>query len=213
MEQNVLGIRVNRLVRYFIISDLIFLAGLGVISPIFSIFIIEKIPAATLVTVGIAQAIYWILKSIIQLPLANFLDRTPGEKDDFYVLIAGLIITSFTLFSFVFARTIAAIYFIEALHAVGLAFYVVSWQAIFSRHLDKQRISFDWALDSTSVGISMGISGLLGGIIATWFGFYSVFAVAGILAGMAALVLVSVPDIVLPKAMRSEPVIKDHKSI
>ena len=207
------GIKINRLVKYFILSDLVLLAGLGIVAPIFSIFVVESIPGATLVTIGIAQAIYWILKSIIQIPLANFLDRTPGERDDFYILIVGLTITAFTLFSFAFVRTIAGIYFVEAFHAVGLAFYVVAWQTIFSKHLDRDRISFDWALDSTAVGVSSGVSGLLGGIIANWYGFTPVFVVGGILSGFSALVLILVPDIVFPKIVDGKPAIQDHKAI
>ena len=165
-----INVKVSRLVKYFIICDIIFWSGWGLMAPVFSVFIVEKIPGATLVTVGIAAAIYWILKSLIQLPLANFLDRTVGEKDDFYSLIFGLIIASLTAFSYTFVQTIGALYFVESLHAVGLALYFVGWQAIFSRHLDKDRVSFDWALDSTAIGISAGISGLIGGVVASWFG-------------------------------------------
>jgi len=89
---------------------------------------------------------------------------------------------------------------------------VVSWQTIFSKHLDHDRVSFDWALDSTAVGISSGVSGLVGGVLASWFGFTPVFVLGGVLAGFSALVLILVPEIVLPKAA-GEAVIKDHKTI
>lgn len=206
-----INVKVNRLVKYFIISDLVFIAGWGFIEPVFSVFLVQKIPGATLITVGVSAAIYWILKSVVQLPLANFLDRTPGEKDDFYTLITGLVISSFSEFSFAFVHSIAGIYFVQTLHALGLALYFVSWQAIFSRHIDKERISFDWALDSTSVGISAGISALAGGAIANQFGFLAVFTLAGVLSLVSAAILVTVPDIVLPKTTTSKSVIQDHK--
>src|SRR5581483_3648662 len=90
---NVMKIRVNidikvgRIVKYFVLSDLFLLAGRGFVDPIFSVFIIQKIPGANLDTVGIATAIYLLLRSLLQIPISNYLDRTPGEKDDFIALI------------------------------------------------------------------------------------------------------------------------------
>ncbi len=208
-----IDIKVNRLVKYFIISDLVFWSGWGMMSPVFSVFIVQQIPGATLVTVGIAAATYWITRSVIQLPLASFLDRTDGEKDDFYALIVGLIIASLSAFAFVLVQTAGGVYIVEALHAAGLALYAVSWQSIFSRHLDKDRVSFDWALDSTAIGIATGVSGLVGGIVASWLGFSAVFVSVGVLSAVSALILIMVPDIVLPKAAAAKPVIQDHKTL
>ena len=66
------NIQLNKLVKYFVLSDLLLLGGWGLIEPIFSIFIIDTVRGATLVTVGISAAIYWVLRSVIQLPLASF---------------------------------------------------------------------------------------------------------------------------------------------
>src|SRR3989344_6337839 len=140
-----IDLKVGRIVKYFIFVDLALLAGWGLIAPIFSVFVITKVAGATLITVGTGAAIYWILKSILQLPLANYLDKNPGEKDDFYALILGLLIASFSSVLFTLVRTIPQLYFVQALQAVGFALYAAAWPAIFSRHLDKDRVSFDWA--------------------------------------------------------------------
>ena len=36
------------------------------------------------------------------------------------------------------------------MHAVGMGLYVVSWHGIYSRHLDKNKVAFEWALSSSS---------------------------------------------------------------
>lgn len=205
------NIKVGRLVKYFILVDLALLAGWGLIEPIFSVFIVEKIAQATLVTVGISAAMYWIPKSLLQLPLANYFDRTAGEKDDFHALILGLLIAAFSAISFGFVDKIWELYLVQVFHAIGFALYAATWPAIFSRHLDKERVSFDWALDSTAAGISAGVSGLLGGVMANWFGFTAVFMLAGFFSAVAAVILIMAPDIILPKATMNEPFIKDHR--
>jgi len=205
-----INVKVSRLVKYFVLCDLSLLAGWGLIEPVFSIFIIERVVGATLVTVGGAAAIYWLLRSVLQLPLANRLDRTPGEKDDFYALILGLFIASFSAVLFAFVTQVWQLYLVQALHAVGFALYAASWPAIFSRHLDKDRVSFDWALDSTGVGISSGISGFLGGVIANWFGFNAVFILASLFSVLAAVILILAPELILPKKTTDEIVaVKD----
>ncbi len=202
------NIKVGRLVKYFILSDLALLAGWGLIEPVFSVFIIQKIIGATLVTVGISAAIYWILRSVLQLPLANYLDRIPGEKDDFHALILGLLIASFSAILFSFVTEAWQLYLVQALHALGFALYAASWPAIFSRHLDKDRVSFDWALDNTAVAISSGISGFFGGVVANWLGFNTVFILAGLLSALAAGILIMAPELIFPKGISGEAVVR-----
>ena len=205
-----INLQIGRVVKYFILVDLFLLAGWGLIDPIFSIFIVENIPGATVVTVGAVAGMYWILKSAIQLPIAKYLDRTPGEKDDFYCIILGLLVVSASAFGFVLVREIWQLYLVQAIKSLGFALYAASWPTIFSRHLDKEKVSFDWALDSTAVSLSAGASGFLGGVIANSFGFPTVFLAGAFFSFVSALVLLAVPDLVLPKVSKSESLIKDH---
>jgi MFS family permease len=206
-----IDIKVGRLVKFFVISDFFLLAGWGFIDPVFSVFIVQKIPSAGLITVGIAAAIYWIIKSTLQIPIAKYLDETPGEKDDFVTLIGGLILAGISAGAFSWVATTGELYFVQAVHAVAFAFYSAAWPAIFSRHLDKDRFAFDWSLDSVTVGVASGITGLLGGIVAETWGYTAVFLSAGILSFIAAFVLIFAPNLILPKPIAGTVPILDNK--
>lgn len=203
-------IQVNKIVKYFILVDLVLLAGWGLIEPIFSVFVLKQVAGATLMTIGTSAAIYWILKSVLQIPLANMLDRIKGEKDDLYALTIGLLVAGITAFSFTLVREPWQLYLVQIFHALGLALYVASWPGLFSRHLDKDRVSFDWALDSTAAGISAGVAAFLGGIIANRFGFQVVFILAAVASFLAAMVVLWVPQVVIPGVTNEAPVRKDH---
>lgn len=203
-------IKVGRVVKYFVLSDLFFLAGWGLIEPVLSIFIIQRVVGATLTTVGVSAAIYWLLKSILEIPIANFLDRNPGEKDDFAILVGGLFFAALSAFAFNWVHEIWQLYVVQAMHAIAFALYIPSWSAIFSRHLDKERVSFDWSLDSTVAGTAAGITGLLSGIVAEGFGFTVVFAAAGTFSLIAAFVLMLAPNLILPKPTHGEAIMKEH---
>lgn len=203
-------LKTNQFIRNLMFADLALFGGWGLIAPVFSIFVIDRVEGATLVTVGTGAAIYWILKSLLQIPVANFLDRSKGEESNFKVLITGLLLAAATAFLFTLARQIWAFYAVQALQAVAFGLYIPSWSAIFSRHLDKDRISFDWSLDSTAVGLSAGIAGFVGGAIANWLGFNGVFVFAALLSLVSAFIVFFAPSLVFPKKTGVEPIIKDH---
>jgi len=196
-------IKVGRLVKYFIISDFFLLAGWGLIDPVFSVFIVQRVIGGTLTTVGIAAAMYWVLRSVLQVPIAGYLDRTPGEHDDFMALIGGLLLVGISAIAMCWVTQVWELYAIHAIHAIAFALYYASWPTIFSRHLDKDNIALDWSLDSSVAGIAAGVTGFLGGVIAGTLGYNIVFVAAGILAFAAAFVLIAVPDLILPKPTTS----------
>jgi predicted MFS family arabinose efflux permease len=206
-----LDIKLSKFIKRFIIADAALFAGWGFVDPIFSVFLVREIAGASLVTVGIATAIYWILKSALQVPIAVYLDKTDGERDDFNTLIAALVVVGVGAMSFALATKVWHIYLIQIIKAVGFAMYVSSWPALFSRHLDKKHTSLDWSLDSTSVGLAIGATGLLSGVVATWLGYSAVFILAGIFSFVSAAILFSVPDIIFPPKIKAPHVlVKDH---
>ncbi len=197
---NVKDLKVNRVVRSFVISDLLFWGGWGIVNPIFAIFVVNKVPGATIATVGAVIAMYWIVKAIIQIPVAIFLDRKGGDRADFHALILGLMLAGFAAIAFLAVRDIAGLFAVVFVQALAYGLYTPSWSAIFSRHLDKDHYAFDWSLDSTTVGIASGIAAALGGGIAALWGFTGVFILTSIFSFASVFFLLSVPNLVLPRA-------------
>lgn len=202
--------KINRVIKYFVLSDLIFLGGWGLINPIFAIFVIEKIPGATLMTIGIASAIYWIFRSLTEIVAAIYLDKHEGEKDDFHTLIISLILAGFSAISFLLVNNIPQLFLVMFIQSLAFGLYTPSWAAIFSRHLDKKHYALDWSLDSVMIGIGSGFAGLIGGAIANLWDFQIVFFFTGILSFSSAILLFWVPNLILPKTTTKEPLIRDH---
>ncbi len=201
-------------IKRFIVADALLFGGWGFVDPIFSIFIVREIPGASLVTVGITVAIYWVAKSLIQVPIALFLDKTDGEKDDFYTLIASLVVVSVGAFGMTLATSVWHVYFVQIVKALGFAMYVASGPVIFSRHLDPGHNALDWSMDSTIVGLAMGVSGFFAGVIATWFGYDAVFLLAGIFGLIAAIMLSTAGKFILFfPGRRHKSVLRDHAPV
>lgn len=198
--------KINRIVKYLILSDLAFWSGWGLITPIFAIFIVEKIEGGSIVVIGIASAIFWILRSILRVPMGLFLDKNYGEKDDFWFIVFGFLMAGLVPFGFLLASLPWHIYLLQAFYGLGIALNTSGWAAIFTRHIDKGKEATEWGLDGTAVGLGVGIAGAIGGFMVSKFGFEPVFIVVGILGIIGGLLpLLIYKALIVPKKEKGVP--------
>jgi MFS family permease len=177
-----------------------------------SIFIIEKVDGATLITVGAAATIYWTVRSLVELPMAFIIEKTESEKDDMYVLISGILLVSISALWLGFVDTVPQLFGFYIVHALGFGLYSSAWSGIFSRHIDKSKASFSWSLDHTVLGIATGVTGLVGGYFAQRLGFNFIFLLAAAASFIAAILVFIVPDMIIPGRKAEKPVIIDDHS-
>ena len=184
--------KVNKIIKFLLISDLIFWTGWGLISPIFAVFVVEKIQGGDALVVGVAAAIYSGLLGLLRVPMGLYLDNRPNPKNDFAFTAGGLLIASVVSFGFMFATQPWHVYVLQALHSVGLAMNFSGFSGLFTRNIDKGRESTEQGIDSTVVNIGTAVSAIVGGWIVLQFGYPTVFALVGILGlmGWAALLFI-----------------------
>ena len=184
--------KINRVIRTLVTSDFLLISGFAVFGPVFAVFITQKIEGGTLQIIGFTAAIFQIFKSSFQIPIANYLDKNHGEKDDFYSLIIGSFLIAIVPFLYILASKPIHIYLINAVYGLGAAFAIPPWNAIFTRHIDKMHESTDWAVESVSIGIGAASAAALGGVLAQKFGFDVVFLAAGMVAIAGAVTLIKI---------------------
>jgi len=85
--------------------DVLILSAFGLLSPLFAIFVTKQIVGGTATVVGFATAVYFIAKSLVQIPIGRFIDKHSGEKDDFLVLIIGHLSLAVVPFLYLLADT------------------------------------------------------------------------------------------------------------
>jgi predicted MFS family arabinose efflux permease len=183
------GLKINPIVRILVLSDLVFWTGWGLIGPVFAIFILQNIEGGSAAVAGFATAVYWVIKSVLRIPIGLFLDSFKGEKDDYWFMTGGLFIAALIPFGYVYISQPWHLYLLEAVHAVAMAMSLSGWAAIYSRHLDKGKEATEFGLDATAVGLGTGISGALGGMALSYFSFQQVFIATGFLGILGALLL------------------------
>ena len=188
----------NKVIRILIISDFFLLSGWGLIAPIFAIFITQQIKGGDAQVAGIAAGIYWITKAVLLPFVGKYLDRNHGEKDDFWFMFGGLFIASIVPIGFIFASTIPHIYFLQFIHAAGMALASPSWGAVFVRHIDKGKEALEYASSSTAISFGAGVAAITGGWVVVHLGYPVVFVAASIFSFASAFILFLIAQNLFP---------------
>lgn len=189
----------NRVIKVLIVSDFFLLFGWGLVMPILAVFITQSIKGGDVRVAGIAVGIYWLGKSLMQIPVAKYLDKNHGEKDDYYALIAGTLLACFVPLGFIFAFLPWHMYVLQSVYALAMAFAVPAWGGIFIRHIDKGKEALTWGTESSFVGIASGLAGIIGGSIAKIFGFVPLFVSISVLGIIASLLFLLLARNLLPR--------------
>lgn len=185
-----LNISINRVIELLLFFLFILNASGGLFAPLFAVFITGTLVGASLRTAGFAIAIYAIVKSILQIPIARRIDRKSGEKDDFRVMLLGCAIGVVYPLTLMFIKFTWQLYVMEAVCGVGDACLMAAYYTIFAHHVDKGSEGVEWSIFSVfGLTVSTAVGGAIGGIIADAYGFRTTFAVAAILNLIASSLL------------------------
>jgi len=169
----------NRILYVLIFSDFVVISAYGLLAPIFGVFLLEKIVGGSLFVIGTSEAIYLITKSLIQVPLGILIDKTKGEKIDFWFLFLGNLIISLSLFAYLWVSLPWHVYLISFFYGIGGAFTYPSWTGLFTRNMVENKESFAWSLSTTFVDLGCAGAAILGAAIGEFLGFNSLFVIVG----------------------------------
>ncbi len=182
----------NTVVRFMIMSDVIWIGAWGFLGPIFSLFIVDYIQGGDAKVAGIAATIYLLTKSVFQIPFASIIDRIRGEKDDFWILFIGSILAATTPILYLFIHTPMQLYFVQFVYGLTVAATFPSFMAIISRHMDRDKECSEWGTYFTLTDFSSAIAASIGGVMAASSGFHSLIMIVVVISVVGNLFLIPI---------------------
>ena len=188
---------INKVVRVLVLGDIMFFSAFGLIGPIFAIFVTQQIAGATIATAGFAATINLLTRALLQMPVARYIDRHKGEKDDFKFMVAGSTLISVVPFAYLFVVVPWHLYLAQIIFGIGGALANPGWYAIFTRHIDKGREGTEWTLENVGVGLAAAGTAAIGGVLAQYFGFHNLFLIVGILSLVGLIIQMSLYSTVI----------------
>lgn len=197
-------IKLNKIIKYLIYSDLVFYTGWGLISPIFAIFILQNILGGTAFVVGLAAAVNLIVRSAVRVPFGVYADRS--QKIAYHLMLWGLLATALVPIGYIYSTLPWHIYLLQAVYGVVISMSTAGWTSIFSKHMDHGKESTEWGIDAVAVGIGPGIAAALGGAAVTLFSFNIVFVVVAIIGLIGVLLLLAIKKDVIEYKLKQEKI-------
>lgn len=162
---------INPVIKFLIISDVLYVGATGLLGPIFALFIEDYIVDGGAAVAGVAAAIYLFTKSVMQIPIAAVIDRIRGEKDDYFVLCISTFLMALVPLLYLVVTLPWHLYVVEFILGLVTAFSFPSYMAIFTRHIDHHQEGLEWGVYFTLVDFSSAALAAIGGYLASTWGF------------------------------------------
>jgi|SRR3972149_7864523 len=186
------GIKINKVIEYLTFSDILMMSGWGLISPIIAVFFTEQIVGGSVKLAGLAAAAYFLTKSVVQIPVARYIDVRRGERDDYWVMIIGSLLITISAFLYIVIQYPWQVFLVQVIYGIGGGFSYPSWLAIFTRHIDRKEEGFEWSIYYTTIDLGAALTSGLGALLVAQLGYKPVFAIVGVLSFLGTLFLAGI---------------------
>ncbi len=183
---------INPVVRFLIVSETVSAGAVGLLGPIFALFIDDFIIGSNEAVVGLAAGIFLLSKSLFQIPIAHYLDRIRGEKDDFWFLFGSTVLTALIPLLYLVIDTPMELYLVQFALGIITAATYPSFMAILTRHMDKGKEGMEWGIYFTLTDISSAALAIIGGFVAATAGFPALITAVVIISLMSAVLMVPI---------------------
>jgi MFS family permease len=187
--KNVFLENINPVVKFLILSDIIIVGTAGLLGPIFALFIEDFIIGGNEAVAGIAAGVFLFSRSILQIPVAHMIDKIKGERDDYYIMVFFMILSSIIPISYLFISLPYQLYIIQFILGIASAFTFPPYMAIFARHIDSGNEGTEWGVYFTLTDIVSALLAGLGGYMAATYGFHYLIISVSILMILGAVLL------------------------
>ncbi len=179
----------NRTMKLLLLSDIFVLTGFGLIQPILAIYINDGgVTGGTMLTAGMASALFLLVKSLVQLPFGHYVDRHAGKAR---WLILGTLLMASVPIIYLSACSIYHIYLAELIYGLGSGLAYPTWLGLWSVNLEPGKESFQWSIYHTTTGLGTAATGAAGAAVASQVGFAATFLLAGLLCMVGCLALLA----------------------
>ncbi len=171
--------KINPIVLAFIFSEAFFWSAWNLVSPIIAVYVVSALPNGSVQTAAFGFTLYLLVRVIVGLFVSNLISF-PSDRKRMVTDATGMVLLSccYLLIALIPSLLTFYIFFIIA----GISFGISSpaKYPMFSLNLNRQQASKTWSTYDAITFTGMGIAIALGGVIATKFGFKTLFVISSI---------------------------------
>ena len=168
-------------------NGLYYLSG-SMLGPIYALFVEDV--GGSLLDASYAFAVFAIAAGITAFISGKYTDKV---KDPELIIVAGYLAVALGYFSYMLVGSIWHLFGAQILIGLGGALYSPAFDALYSEKTEKGKTGREWGAWEVMYYAVTAAGALIGGFVATYFGFDVLFAIMGTLTFASALYIYFLP--------------------
>jgi MFS family permease len=172
----------HKALKILIISSIFYNFAAGLFGPIYAIFV-QRI-GGTIITAGLAWTIYTFFVGVLLLIFGSLGDRFNKRK----LFVIGRVVNTIGITGYLFVTSPLQLFVVQGILGIATSLMNPTFEAIFSRNLQKGKETRDWSLWEGSINIVLAVAAFLGASIAEIYGFRVLFLFMAIASAISTLV-------------------------
>jgi MFS family permease len=172
----------NKYIKILLLGSYIWFFGEGLLGPLYAVFA-QHIGGNILELTG-AFSLYLIIMGMLSLCFGRISDHYSQKN----LMIFGYGLNAAATFGYLLVDNPIKLFLIQGILGVASALATPTWNALYSKHLDKKHFGEEWGLDDGGSEIIIGLAVITGGLIITYFSFPVLFMIMGTIQVLATIV-------------------------
>jgi MFS family permease len=189
----------NKSILYLTLSDSFVWGPFIIIANLTSLYLSEKLGADIASFVGIGTGIYFLTRTVFQLPIGMLTDKIDNDRDEIILLTLGIVLMGLP---FLFYPTITEpyqYYILQFIFGLGVSFNLPNWRKLFAINLKEGKEGSSYGFYETVLSFSTVIFSIVIGYVANLGDVYFDWVMRGVailmmLAGSFALLIFTVDE-------------------
>ena len=170
----------NKQLKILLYGSNIWYLGEGMFAPIFGVFT-QKI-GGNILDITSIWAAYLIATGIFTVFVGKISDKKLSKEK---LLVTGYGLNAIFTFCYLFASSNFSLFIVQVGLGVASALSNPTWNALYAQYENKKQAGFIWGIADGQSKIFTGIAVVVGGFIANYFSFNTLFITMGIIQVLA----------------------------
>ena len=154
-----------------------------------AIYLEEKFEANAIQVISIGFAIYLVSRSILQIPIAEMLDKHKSYIDETIVISISCFLVGICIYMLIFVTEPWHVYLIQSFFGLAIALNLPAWRKTMSRFIDRGYEATEFTIYDIINSLFIAVLTAIGGyIVSSYGGFIALFIVAGTISIMGSFV-------------------------
>jgi len=178
----------KKALRILLITDGLVLISGAMLGPIYAIYV--DIVGGDLMDASIAGGIFALVAGLTVLVSGKFSDHVNEPK---YIVSLGYTIIGFGFLLYILVNSVWFLFIVQAIIGFGEAIYTPAFDALYSKHLDKNEEATEWGGWEAMRYFTASGGAVIGGLVAMNFGFSPLFVIMCLLCFISAIYIFFLP--------------------